>query len=283
MKFLPKFLVVVSLFLFPVFANAAVLVITTKRPVQGEPIMISVEAIPTEQSVQSISFDGKKLGVFIWKSQSTALYGIDLYKKPGTYKIRATLRGGEVLEKNMTIGEREKIEIPIDIPQKLGGNTQASADKLVDTVARENAGLLGLRTGDHAFWTQNFKYPLSNPIVTDNYGYQRQIVGYSIAHKGTDFRAKENTPVMAMNRGVVRVAREGRNYGKTIVLDHGLGLQTFYMHLSKINVNIGELVMPGQVIGLSGQTGYAEKPHLHLTVRINDVSIDPIKFLELFK
>ncbi len=283
MKFPLKFFVTVFLFLLPVFANAAVLTITPERSIQGEPIMISVEAIPTEQSVQSISFDGKKLGVFIFRGLPTALYGIDLYKKPGIYKIRATLRGGEVLEKDMTIGEREKIEIPIDIPQKLGGNTQASADKLIDTVAQENTGLLGLRTGDHAFWTQNFKYPLSNPIVTDNYGYQRRIVGYSIAHKGTDFRAKEGIPIVAMNRGVVRVARWGRNYGNTVVVDHGLGLQTFYMHLSKIKVNVGELVWPGQVIGLSGQTGYAEKPHLHLTVRINEISVDPVRFMEFFR
>ena len=58
---------------------------------------------------------------------------------------------------------------------------------------------------------------------------------------------------------------------------------SFYMHLSKISVNQGELVLPGQLIGYAGQTGYAEQPHLHLTVRINNISIDPIKFLDLFK
>ncbi|MFA6095419.1 MAG: M23 family metallopeptidase, partial [Candidatus Paceibacterota bacterium] len=70
---------------------------------------------------------------------------------------------------------------------------------------------------------------------------------------------------------------------RTIVVDHGLGLMTFYMHLSKIFVNEGELVLPGQVIGLSGDTGYAERPHLHLTVRIGGVSIDPVRFMGLFK
>ena len=55
------------------------------------------------------------------------------------------------------------------------------------------------------------------------------------------------------------------------------------MHLSKIKVNVGELVEQGQIIGLSGSTGYATGPHLHLTIRINNISIDPMKFLELFK
>ena len=85
-----------------------------------------------------------------------------------------------------------------------------------------------------------------------------------------------------MNRGVVRLVRNFRNYGKTVVVDHGLGLFAFYMHLSRIKVNEGELVRPGQVIGLSGQSGYAEKPHLHLTVRVDRISIDAMKFMALF-
>lgn len=242
--------------------------------------MITVSATT---SVSSIHFDSKKLDIFIYKGVPTAFHGIDLYKKFGTSTIRAILSDGTVLSRDIFIGARKKEEAPLGIPQKLGGDTPASATKLVDTLAQENAGLLNLRTGTKAFWTEKFGYPVKNPIVTDHYGYQRQTGQYSIAHKGTDFRAKEGVEVLAMNRGVVRVAKEGRNYGKTIVLDHGLGLQTFYMHLSKINVNVGELVRKGQVIGLSGSTGYAEEPHLHLTVRIRDVSIDPMRFLEFFK
>ena len=85
-----------------------------------------------------------------------------------------------------------------------------------------------------------------------------------------------------MNRGVVRLAKTFRNYGKTIVVDHGLGVMTFSMHLSKIYVGAGELVKKGQLIGLSGETGYAAKPHLHLTVRIGGISVDPVVFLDFF-
>lgn len=88
---------------------------------------------------------------------------------------------------------------------------------------------------------------------------------------------------MAMNRGIVRVVKTYRNYGKVIVIDHGLGLMSFYLHLSKMKVNEGELVKRGQTIGLSGQTGYTLSPHLHLSLRINNNSIDPVKFMELFK
>lgn len=267
-------------FILPSGVFAASISITPENPIQGEPLKIEVSATST---VSSIFLDGKKLPVFIYKNIPTVFYGIDLYKKSGTYKIVATLSDGTPIEKTFQISERKKIEAPLGIPEKLGGNTQTSATQLVSTLAQENASLLNLRTGTHAFWTLPFRYPVADPVVTDDYGYQRQTGTYSIAHKGTDFRAKEGTKVFAMNRGVVRIAKEGRNYGKTIVVDHGLGLQTFYMHLSKIYVNVGELVLPGQIIGLSGMTGYAEQPHLHLTVRLQDTSIDPIKFLDFFK
>ncbi len=268
-----------ALVLVPVAVSASAISVIPENPIQGEPLRIEIVGTT---SASLLFFDGKKIPVFTYKNAQTAFYGIDLYKKPGHYKIVAALTDGKILEKNITVLERTKIEAPLGIPEKLGGNTQASATTLVNTLAQENASLLNLRTGTHAFWTAPFKYPVANPVITDEYGYQRQTGSYSIAHKGTDFRAAEGTPVLAMNRGVVRLTQVGRNYGKTVVIDHGLGLQTFYMHLSKIYVNEGELVLPGTVIGLSGQTGYADKPHLHVTVRMSDVSIDPKKFLEIF-
>jgi murein DD-endopeptidase MepM/ murein hydrolase activator NlpD len=154
---------------------------------------------------------------------------------------------------------------------------------LVNSLEEENKSLVGIETASKALWDESFIYPLKDPIVTDDYGYSRSTVGQHISHKGTDFRANETTPVLAMNDGIVRVVQEGRNYGKTVVIDHGLGLQTFYMHLSRIDVEQGEKVRRGERIGMAGQTGYAEAAHLHLTVRINDVSIDPVVFLGLFK
>jgi len=153
----------------------------------------------------------------------------------------------------------------------------------VSSLARENATLTALRTFPRALWTEKFRFPIENPTVTDPYGYLRQTGSYLIPHKGTDFKATEGTPVVAINRGITRLARAFLVYGKTIVVDHGLGLFTFYMHLSKIKVNEGELVKPGQLIGFSGKTGYAENPHLHISVRVQNLSIDPMKFMELFR
>lgn len=251
--------------------------------IQGEPLMVVIDGVNGISSVKKITFDGETVGVFSYKGKPTALVGVDLKKKAGDYDLIVLFSDGQSIKKVISVGAREKIETPLGIPNKLGGNTKESQNKLVATLAEENKSLANLITGKKAFWSEKFAYPLSQIVVTDIYGYSRKTGEYSIAHKGVDFRAKEGTRVMAMNRGVVRVAKSYRNYGKVVVIDHGLGLMTFYLHLSKIKVNEGELVKRGQIIGLSGQTGYVLSPHLHLSVRINNNSIDPVKFLELFK
>jgi murein DD-endopeptidase MepM/ murein hydrolase activator NlpD len=274
-------IVFLALFAFaPVALAAPTVSVTPQMILQGEPVLISVATgtLPSEAT-----FDGARVPLFIYDGAPRALLGIDFKKNPGDYPLRVQFANGEVVEKTVTVSAREKIEEPLGIPEKLGGNTTSSAQALVSTLAAENATFLGLRTFPRALWTKPFRVPLNTEIVvTDNYGYSRQTMGQSITHKGTDFRAEEGTRVRAMNRGIVRIARTYRNYGKTIVLDHGLGVQTMYMHLSKIKVNVGELVLSGQTIGLSGRTGYAENPHLHVSVRIGDISVDPMKFLALF-
>ena len=280
-----KILIFLTIIFLPsfVFAAIPVLTITPEKTIQGEPIIIKIENINDLTKISKITFGKENIKPFIFKNTVTALYGIDLNLKPGEYTLNIELTDKTKLEKKIMIDAREKYEAPLGIPEKLGGNSTTSQTNLINTLTIENGQLASLISGKKSFWTNNFIYPLSKPFITDPYGYTRITGQYSIAHKGVDFRASEGTKVTAINRGVVRLVKTFRNYGKTVVVDHGLGVMSFYMHLSKINVNQGELVLPGQLIGYSGQTGYAEQPHLHLTIRINNISIDPIKFLDLFK
>lgn len=256
------------------------IVISPKVIVQGDPVLI--EIISTS-SPKQIYFDSQNIPVFMYEGKPHGLIGIDIRQKIGTYEIKTIFTDGTEITTPIIVNEREKIEAPLGIPEKLGGNTPVAATNLVNNLAKENATLINLRTGRKAFWIKPFRGPLATLSVTDPYGYNRKTGEYTIVHKGTDFHAEEGTKVYAMNRGVVRIARTYTIYGKTIVVDHGFGLNTLYMHLSKIYVNVGELVLPGQLIGLSGKTGYAEIPHLHISVKINGISIDPEKFLEFFK
>ncbi len=279
--------ILVTLIAFCLFlskeVNAATLsILPAKEVIQGEPVMIQVSGANISD-IKKITVGSAVLNIFSYKNKPTALYGVDLHKKVGNYDIVLTFKNGSTTKDILTVKERVKEEVAMAIPETSGGNSPANQTKFVNTMADDGAALLTIKTGLKSYWTKPFDYPVLNPIVTDTYGYLRDTGLYSITHKGTDFHATTGTKVFSMNRGIVRMTRKFSTYGNTVVVDHGLGVLTFYMHLSKIKVNVGELVQQGQLIGLSGSTGYATGPHLHITIRINNISIDPMKFLELFK
>lgn len=267
-------------FLFPTILFASsVISISPQNIIQGDPVMVTIDSTSTPTK---IIFDNQNIPIIMYDGKPRGLIAIDINKKAGAYPLQVFFQNGEKVTQDIVVGARGKIEAPLGIPEKLGGNTVSAGKSLISNLTKENAILNNLRTGTKAFWTKSFVAPLKNLTVTDLYGYNRKTGEYTIPHKGTDFHAITGTKVYAMNRGVVRVAHTYTIYGKTIVVDHGFGLQTLYMHLSKIYVNEGELVLPGQLIGLSGMTGYADQPHLHISVKINGVSIDPEVFMKFF-
>jgi murein DD-endopeptidase MepM/ murein hydrolase activator NlpD len=265
-----------------VFADSAKIVVSHEQILQGEPLMVTIQNTNNVADIKDIIFDGKQIPFFLYLSLPTAFIGIDLNAKQGEHTLQVSLRNGETLIQSVIVSQREKIDAPLGIPEKLGGNTQESQKKLVVSLAKENDILNTVVTSKKKLWTGKFIYPVLHPIVVDSYGYTRHTGKYSIAHKGTDFKAPEGTVVYAMNRGIVRIVKKSKIYGNMVVIDHGLGLMTFYMHLSKSQVKVGQIVEQGKIIGLSGQTGYSLGPHLHLTVRLNNTSIDPVKFMDFF-
>lgn len=268
-----------SFFALPIFVFGATVSVLPENIIQGDPVLIEVSATSTSK----VFFSGVSVPVFNFKNKKEdALFGIDLNKTPGDYPLIVKFGNRQLYKSNIKVLPRVKKEAPLGIPERLGGNTVPSQNSLMKSLTAENFILSRLKTGAKVFWSKPFSAPLTDATVTDPYGYSRITGQYLIPHKGVDFRASIGTKVFAMNRGVVRLVRDWRVYGKTVVIDHGLGLQTLYMHLSKIYVDEGELVLPGQKIGLSGDSGYAETPHLHVSVKIGGISVDPIKFLQLF-
>ena len=87
----------------------------------------------------------------------------------------------------------------------------------------------------------------------------------------------------AINGGIVRKAYFDSVFGKSVVVDHGQGIFSLYLHLNEIRVKEGDQIKKGHLIGTVGQTGYAISPHLHLSVKISGVSVDPLKFVSSFK
>ena len=259
------------------------LVITPSVIEQGEPALITAVGVTSISSVKSFTFNNRPLVMFIYEGEVSALLGVDLRAAPGTFPLVLTLNDGKELRENFVIKARQLVQAPFDIPEKLGGNTPQSEKELITTLGQEEKIINAISTSNTRLWTESFGPPLKGVLtVADPYGYTRVTGNYTLAHKGTDFKASIGTPVYAMNRGLVKFTGELRNYGKMVIIDHGLGLQTVYLHLSEISTTLDQMVEKGELIGMSGDTGYVLGPHLHLSVKIWDISIDPIRFLELF-
>ncbi len=256
-----------------------ILSIYPQKIYQGDPLFISIHASSTPVS---LTFNKKEIKFFKYKNSYLGIIGIDFNEKKLKGDVFLKLSNGMEISQLVVITAREKIERPLGIPEKLGGNTEAASQILMTNLAKENAELNTVKTENKNLWTKSFQAPVFKISITDHYGYNRKTVGQTIVHKGADFQAITGTPVIAMNDGVVRIAKEYIVYGNSIIIDHGLGVQTLYMHLSSLNVKAGDMVKAGQVIGLSGDTGYAEAPHLHISVKINTISIDPMTFLGFF-
>lgn len=103
------------------------------------------------------------------------------------------------------------------------------------------------------------------------------------AHSGADFLSPAGTPVRAPAPGTVVLARDLYYSGGSVVIDHGLGLFSFFAHFSAITAKVGDVVKAGDVVGKVGATGRVTGPHLHWTARLNNARVDPLALLELLK
>jgi murein DD-endopeptidase MepM/ murein hydrolase activator NlpD len=136
---------------------------------------------------------------------------------------------------------------------------------------------------DLIFFSNKFKMPLNNSIITGVYGSQRILNGIPKSpHYGLDFAAKEGTKIKAMLDGVVTLSEKDLYYtGGTIIFDHGHGVSTLYMHLKDIYVKKGQKVNQGDVIGTVGKTGRSTGAHLDIRLNWFDVKLDPASVLNL--
>ena len=148
--------------------------------------------------------------------------------------------------------------------------------------AEEAKRTLAAKTQPRPLWEGAFVQPrntkvFSNFAETRTYRYHGQDVDTQI-HYGYDLAAVQHGPVPAANSGIVVFAGPLSIYGNAVVVDHGLGLQTLYGHLSSIEVKEGDQVTKEQELGRSGSTGLALGDHLHYEVLINGVSVTPLEW-----
>ena len=176
---------------------------------------------------------------------------------------------------------------PRDWPiQRIDGLPPATVNpppKIAERISREQAQVSAARTRDdaRADFAQTFVWPVQGRI-SGRFGNQRIYNGIpKSAHSGMDIAAAQGTPVKAPAAGFVTFAAPDLYLtGGTVLLDHGHGISSNFLHLSRLDVEVGDRVEQGQVIGAVGATGRATGPHLHWGMSWFEVRIDPLLVLE---
>jgi len=154
---------------------------------------------------------------------------------------------------------------------------------IAERIEREQARVVAVRTRDDARtgFAQAFTWPVQGRI-SGRFGNQRVYNGTPKSpHSGMDIAVATGTPVKAPANGVITFADPGLYLtGGTVVLDHGHGISSNFLHLSRIDAKVGDIVKQGDVIGAVGATGRATGPHLHWGMSWFDTRIDPLLVLE---
>ncbi|HEV8441578.1 MAG TPA: M23 family metallopeptidase [Methylomirabilota bacterium] len=148
--------------------------------------------------------------------------------------------------------------------------------------AEDTKRQLAARTQPRPLWEGAFIQPRNTKVFSNfaegrSYRYSGKELDTGV-HLGYDLASLKHSPIPAANAGVVVFAAPLTIYGNTVVVDHGLGLQTLYGHLSSIGVKEGDAVKQGQELGRTGTTGLAVGDHLHYEVLIGGVSVTPVEW-----
>ena len=231
-----------------------------------------------------------------WLSQSIRFYQveprwwqglapIDVGAAPGpkTLNVVARLTAGRTLERPyaITIAARTFPARRITVAPKFA---DPPADELPRIEAERKAveAIFASQTPER-FWSQPFIVPVPG-AATSSFGRRTILNGQTRGqHTGTDFQAATGTPVVAPNRGRVALAADQYFPGRTIIIDHGLGVYSYLAHLSEFSVAEGAVVERGQRIALSGATGRVTGPHLHWTMRLGSARVDPLSLIAVLE
>lgn len=205
------------------------------------------------------------------------LIGLDLAQEPGPLDASLTVRcpdgRTESVLTTITIGPRDFPQKKLTVAAKY-----VTPPRDVEERIRRESELLGLIYGiDSPRWLGEGPFLLPHGgKMAPNFGERRVYNNVPrSSHAGVDIAAPAGSPVRAANAGSVVLSRDLYFSGKTVIIDHGLGLLTVYCHFSELRVRRGSSVRKGQVIGLAGSTGRSTGPHLHWSARLRQSRIDP--------
>jgi murein DD-endopeptidase MepM/ murein hydrolase activator NlpD len=250
--------------------------------VNGSPVLFQLSSPVRVQNISATWF-GHQLNFFRSGNSWYALAGVPVETAPGTYELRLTetLAGGKTLKiiRKVKLAKAVYPKITVKVAKQF---TEPNPEQLrdINTDKELKQKIFATETPER-LWAGRFAAPVT-AAISDVFGTAR-VFNQEVQsrHLGLDYGVPAGTPVHAVNRGTVILARPLYFEGRCVVIDHGQGLFSLYLHLSDFKVKEGDQVESGQLIGLSGGSGRATGPHLHLAIRWQGVYLNPALLLQL--
>ena len=281
-----------KLFIITVAVLCAVL---HAAPVRAETSINCPEVIqPGQPFVLSISTDSASDVAVIWRGKNLPLPLNGQFKQQGEIILAMPLDGKEksmplsvsFLESGKPARQNFNLKVtPKEYPtQTLSVDSKfvnvSKADSQRAEIERKRNNEVTARYTPQRMWTLPFYRPVPGEL-SSLFGLRRVFNGQPRnPHRGLDFRAAAGDPIRAAADGVVALAEDQFFAGNVVYVNHGLGLFSVYMHMSKIEVKEGDKITRGQVIGRVGSTGRSTGPHLHLSLIVQGTGADALPLLE---
>ena len=250
----------------------------------GEPVLVYLDAAGAARSA-SVTFIGRtaELRPAPGGAGTFAFLGVDLQAKPGTHALLVKVRKAdgtvETVRKELLVSEKKFPFTKLRLKREYVTPPAPALERI-----KREGELVALAT---SVITPEWlgEGPFVPPHDAPNWGNfgQRRLNNNVLEsiHAGLDIRAPFGEKINAANAGRVVLATDLYLGGKTVIIDHGLGVFSSYGHMSGLLVKRGEAVKKGQAVGLCGSTGRSTGPHLHWSVKIFDSRVDPEAMLRL--
>jgi len=226
---------------------------------------------------QTARLNGRVIRLFLQQDgQTLGLMPIPSVEKPGAYNLEVMAKDGKVVETtSVTVRDAHFHSQNIVLNEQLSELKPAPGESEEATAFR-NA------VSSERYWTE----PLTPPVtgcITSPFGVKRLHNGKATGdyHAGLDQRSPNGGAIRAVTGGVVKLVRPWKLHGNTVAIDHGQGVETIYLHMSKFAATEGAVVHQGDVIGYVGSTGRSTGPHLHWSMYVNGVPVNPTLWIHL--
>jgi murein DD-endopeptidase MepM/ murein hydrolase activator NlpD len=244
--------------------------------VQGTTMVVAVYV------TEPVTLQGRLFDQDVYFAEERGVYygmvGVHVFTEPGMYELTLTARGSDGHTTSLTTEiivaaghfGYERIDLPPPDPANISG-------------AYEKIDAVRYTFSPKRHWAAPFQHPCGGTISAyfgTNRAYRGGTYETGGYHHGIDFRAATGTPVYASAGGTIVLAELIPLYGNMVIVDHGWGVFTGYGHLSSIEVEVGQQVAVGDIVGKVGNTGSSTGAHLHWEVWVGGTSVDGLQWLE---